>query len=154
MCALPKQAAQFSRSDTFVSARRTTADTGIAALLPAADIDEYVFEPCGYSMNGLQGGAFSTIHVTPEAACSYASVELTGCAQEDVAAFVARVSRTNAPFCFLCPWSCLCTSPLPVQSLTSPSSASALADSLQVEGCGFLSDFAAAASYCSFRIHF
>lgn len=104
MCALPKQAAQFSRSDIFVSARRTTADTGIAALLPAADIDEYVFEPCGYSMNGLQGGAFSTIHVTPEAACSYASVELTGCAQEDVAAFVARVSRTDAPFCFLYSW--------------------------------------------------
>ncbi len=112
---LPKQAAQFFRGDTFVSARRTTANTGIADLLPAADIDEYVFEPCGYSMNGLQGDAFSTIHVTPEAICSYASVELTGCAQEDVAAFVAKVrcsscasrvklfhySACSAPFCNL-----------------------------------------------------
>ncbi len=48
------QAAQFYRGNAFVSARRTTVDSGIAALLPAADIDEYVFEPCGYSMNGLQ----------------------------------------------------------------------------------------------------
>ena len=86
-----EQALQFARGSNFISARHTTVDTGIADLLPAADIDEYVFEPCGYSMNGLQGGAFSTIHVTPEAACSYASVELTGCMHEDVAAFVAKV---------------------------------------------------------------
>ncbi|CAL8465714.1 g5250 [Coccomyxa elongata] len=93
----PAKAAQFARSCGFISARHTTIDTGIADLLPAADIDEYVFEPCGYSMNGLQGGAFSTIHVTPEAACSYASVELTGCAHEDVAAFVAKSAEIFRP---------------------------------------------------------
>lgn len=88
---MQSQAAQFVRGDAFVSARRTTADSGIGALLAAHDIDEFVFEPCGYSMNGLMGGAFSTIHITPEAACSYASVELTGCPLEDTAAFVAKV---------------------------------------------------------------
>lgn len=86
-----QQAAQFYRGIDFVSARHTTNACGIAALLPTANIDEYVFEPCGYSMNGLQGDAFSTIHITPEAACSYASVELTGCPQEDVSAFVSKV---------------------------------------------------------------
>ena len=41
----------------------------------------------------LQGEAFSTIHITPEEACCYTSVELTGCADLDPAAFIAKVSQ-------------------------------------------------------------
>lgn len=48
---------------------------GIADLVPGSDTDEYNFEPCGYSMNGLRDEAFWTIHVTPEQECSYASFE-------------------------------------------------------------------------------
>lgn len=29
-----------------------------------ADIDDYVFDPCGYSMNGILKGGFITIHIT------------------------------------------------------------------------------------------
>jgi len=43
-----------------------TTETGIRRLVPAADIDDYVFEPCGYSMNGILDGGFITIHITPE----------------------------------------------------------------------------------------
>ena len=39
----------------------------------------------------MQGEAFSTIHITPEEACCYASVELTGCPDVEPAAFVAKV---------------------------------------------------------------
>lgn len=49
---------------------------GIQDLLPNSYIDDYVFEPCGYSMNGTEGKAFSTIHVTPEDGFSYASFEV------------------------------------------------------------------------------
>ena len=38
-----------------------------------------------------QGEAFSTIHITPEEACCYASVELTGCPDVEPAAFVTKV---------------------------------------------------------------
>lgn len=72
------QASQWYRCSKFVSARETTVASGIADLLSGAAIDDYLFDPCGYSMNGLEGSAFSTIHVTPEDGFSYASVELTG----------------------------------------------------------------------------
>ena len=65
----------FIRDDTFVSSRRTTEESGIAGIFPTMDIDDYVFEPCGYSMNGMCGTEYSTIHITPEDGFSYCSVE-------------------------------------------------------------------------------
>ena len=43
-------------------------------------MDDYVFEPCGYSMNGINdehSREYSTVHITPEDEFSYASVELS-----------------------------------------------------------------------------
>lgn len=71
-------AEQFFRNDKFVSAAQTTADTGIVHLKPNCVIDDYVFEPCGYSMNGIDKSGLITIHVTPELHQSYASVEISG----------------------------------------------------------------------------
>jgi len=48
---------------------------GIADLIPRQQTDEFNFSPCGYSMNGLRDDVYSTIHVTPEPHCSYASFE-------------------------------------------------------------------------------
>ena len=72
-------AKHFFRTESFVSSRATTEESGIAALFPDMTIDDYVFEPCGYSMNGvdraINGKEFSTIHITPEDGFSYCSVE-------------------------------------------------------------------------------
>lgn len=57
------------------SAREMTKRSGIADLVPGALIDDFAFEPCGYSMNAITYNNYATIHVTPEAACSYASFE-------------------------------------------------------------------------------
>lgn len=49
--------------------------TGISNILPGTVVDPHMFDPCGYSMNGLLGETYSTIHVTPEDAFSYVSFE-------------------------------------------------------------------------------
>jgi hypothetical protein len=74
----PIAAGGFIFGDRVPAASTVTADTGILNMVPKAIIDDFVFEPCGYSMNGLQGPGLATIHVTPEARCSYASVEVSG----------------------------------------------------------------------------
>ncbi|KAI8897073.1 S-adenosylmethionine decarboxylase [Globomyces pollinis-pini] len=52
-------------------------NTGIADIYPKSVVDDYTFDPCGYSANGLLGPYYYTIHVTPESICSYASFETT-----------------------------------------------------------------------------
>nr|CAG4713668.1 unnamed protein product [Naegleria fowleri] len=49
--------------------------SGIDKLLPGSEIDSFEFDPCGYSMNGLLGKCYWTIHITPEDHCSFVSFE-------------------------------------------------------------------------------
>lgn len=60
------------------SAAHMTVKSGIRKILPDSEICDFDFEPCGYSMNSVEGGAVSTIHVTPEDGFSYASFETAG----------------------------------------------------------------------------
>lgn len=56
----------------------TTTAAGISTLVQSdAIIDAFNFEPCGYSMNALNGDKYYTIHVSPEPAASYVSYETT-----------------------------------------------------------------------------
>lgn len=61
-----------------------TQKSGIAMLLPKSQICDFVFDPCGYSMNSVERSAVSTIHVTPEEGFSYASFEAMGYGPSDV----------------------------------------------------------------------
>ena len=47
--------------------------SGISSLMPGAIINDWMFEPCGYSLNALLDQTHFTIHVTPEPACSFVS---------------------------------------------------------------------------------
>lgn len=60
------------------SAAQMTIGSGIRKILPDSDICNFEFDPCGYSMNSIEGAALSTIHVTPEEGFSYASFEAVG----------------------------------------------------------------------------
>eukprot|EP00057_Strongylocentrotus_purpuratus_P022936 XP_011677410.1 PREDICTED: S-adenosylmethionine decarboxylase proenzyme-like [Strongylocentrotus purpuratus] len=74
-----------------------TQESGIADLVPDCKIDGFVFEPCGYSMNGLlKDDGYVTIHVTPEKEFSYVSFE-TNASMEDYSSLVDRILSTFRP---------------------------------------------------------
>ena len=56
-------------------AKHVTALVGIDQLLPGAIVDDFLFEPCGYSCNGVRGAEYFTIHITPEPHCAFVSFE-------------------------------------------------------------------------------
>lgn len=61
----PKKASVFYKKE-LSSAAITTEVSGISKILLDSEICDFNFEPCGYSMNAIEGDAVSTIHVTPE----------------------------------------------------------------------------------------
>lgn len=44
-------------------------------IFPGFEVDDYLFQPCGYSLNALKGPYYYTVHVTPEEVGSYVSFE-------------------------------------------------------------------------------
>jgi len=65
----------------FVTAADSTEKSGISGFFPDAQLDAFLFDPCGYSLNGIVGasdqsaGGYFTIHITPQSPCSYVSFE-------------------------------------------------------------------------------
>ncbi|KAF5277459.1 hypothetical protein FQA39_LY18489 [Lamprigera yunnana] len=65
----------FTREEC-LNAAEATKKSGIDKIIPSMIIDDYLFEPCGYSMNGIsKNGCYMTIHITPESEFSYVSFE-------------------------------------------------------------------------------
>ncbi|XP_062896824.1 S-adenosylmethionine decarboxylase proenzyme isoform X1 [Mobula hypostoma] len=59
-----------------VTVNDVTRMSGIRDLIPGSVIDATLFDPCGYSMNGMKvDGTYWTIHITPEQDFSYVSFE-------------------------------------------------------------------------------
>ncbi|XP_013665933.1 S-adenosylmethionine decarboxylase proenzyme 4-like [Brassica napus] len=77
--------------------------SGIDMINANAFICDFAFDPCGYSMNGVDGDRYSTIHVTPEDGFSYASFEcglsLYDGGQGDIAEVLARAIDVFRPGC-------------------------------------------------------
>jgi len=78
-----------------------TLRSGISELMPEAIIDDFLFDPCGYSMNAiLPNGQYFTIHITPEPHCSYVSFE-TNVAQESYHSLILKLISIFRPGKFL-----------------------------------------------------
>lgn len=97
MTGLDKESASVFFKDNTSSAALMTENSGIRKILPQSDICDFEFDPCGYSMNGIEGSAVSTIHVTPEDGFSYASFEAVGYDYNDMS-LVELVERVLACF--------------------------------------------------------
>ncbi|XP_077222863.1 S-adenosylmethionine decarboxylase proenzyme-like [Tasmannia lanceolata] len=100
MTGLDRQCASvfYKNSDSY-SAKEMTKLAGIPDILPGFEICDFEFDPCGYSMNAIEGPAESTIHVTPEDGFSYASYEAMGFepGSVDYKGLVERVLRCFEP---------------------------------------------------------
>jgi S-adenosylmethionine decarboxylase len=70
--------------------------SGIADLIPDAIFDDFLFDPCGYSVNGVRGKHYFTIHVTPQEPCSFASFE-TNILLDDYNELVKKVVNVFKP---------------------------------------------------------
>ena len=67
-------------AETFLASRRPPSGTlaqqlGLRRALEGFEVDEFVFDPAGYSLNGMRDEAYVTLHVTPERVGSYVSFE-------------------------------------------------------------------------------
>ena len=69
-------------------------------LFPGFEIDDHVFEPCGYSLNGIKDENYYTIHVTPEEGWSYVSLETSVNVTKDYPGLVEKIITTMKPRSF------------------------------------------------------
>lgn len=101
-----KAATFFKKPDGY---NEMTKMSGISEIIPSHVICDYEFEPCGYSMNGIEGSAYSTVHVTPEDGFSYASYEAVGLDFESCGfePLVQRVLRCFEPLEFSVAITCI-----------------------------------------------
>lgn len=96
----PKVMAVFTK-DVCNTALEATQKSGIHKLIPGMVIDDYLFDPCGYSMNGVsKSGCYMTIHITPEPDFSYVSFE-SNVASSSYGDLIARVIETFQPGKFI-----------------------------------------------------
>ncbi|XP_073830291.1 S-adenosylmethionine decarboxylase [Musca autumnalis] len=78
-----------------------TVKSKINEILPDMIIDDFLFEPCGYSMNGINNrGEYMTIHITPEQEFSYVSFE-SNVSMNNYTELINRVIQTFLPSKFI-----------------------------------------------------
>jgi S-adenosylmethionine decarboxylase len=66
----------FTWDDKFISIIRSALSDWL--------IDDYIFEPQGYSLNGCHNEEYITVHCTPNKECSYISIEYKGNIEKEI----------------------------------------------------------------------
>eukprot|EP00047_Mylnosiga_fluctuans_P001955 m.222555 g.222555 ORF g.222555 m.222555 type:complete len:402 (+) comp10785_c0_seq1:184-1389(+) len=86
----PEAMMHFYKSDTIRTCQDASDASGISSLFPEAILDGFLFEPCGYSVNGMMGEHYFTIHITPQQGFSFVSFE-TDVPMTDYTDLISRV---------------------------------------------------------------
>lgn len=71
--------------------------TGLAEIIPGFSVDSFLFDPLGYSLNAVKGGAYFTVHVTPQSPWSYASFETNFPLGDALQPTIERILRIFSP---------------------------------------------------------
>jgi S-adenosylmethionine decarboxylase len=71
--------------------------TGICQIIDGFTVDDFLFEPDGYSLNAINDQEYYTIHVTPQDTGSYVSFETNHGQFENYSAIIERVLNIFRP---------------------------------------------------------
>lgn len=74
-------------------------ESGISKIVKG-QIDDFVFEPMGYSLNAINENRYYTIHITPEMHGSYISFETNACDRSEQATWAQKVLDVFKPMSF------------------------------------------------------
>lgn len=69
-------------------------------ILPGFEIDDFVFRPYGYSLNGIRGEDYFTVHVTPQETSPYVSFETNLKICEKSQVLLKKILDVLKPFSF------------------------------------------------------
>jgi S-adenosylmethionine decarboxylase len=98
---------RFRSTDCETSIRQETF-AELDGIYPFALTDRHLFSPSGYSMNGISGENYFTVHVTPQSEGSYASFE-TNFTESDYGRVLKKVVPVFEPDLFtLCLFTSVC----------------------------------------------
>jgi S-adenosylmethionine decarboxylase len=75
-------------------------ESGLDGLLAGFVCDDHLFDPSGYSLNGIRGDEYVTLHVTPDEISSYVSLETNCCFGDAWEATLRRVLDVFRPRSF------------------------------------------------------
>jgi S-adenosylmethionine decarboxylase len=73
-----------------------TSTSSLGRLYEGMQTDDHLFSPFGYSLNGIKGGHYLTVHVTPQPGASYASFE-TNVIETDYSRITQAVTDIFSP---------------------------------------------------------
>ena len=71
--------------------------TQVNKILPDFQVDDFCFQPTGYSLNAIKDQFYYTIHVTPQEVSPYVSFETNAVKKEDVKSVLSSVLETFRP---------------------------------------------------------
>lgn len=71
--------------------------TKVHQIFDGFQVDDHLFDPCGYSLNAIKGQDYYTIHITPEDVGTYVSFETNVNLQQDIVPAVKRVLEIFQP---------------------------------------------------------
>jgi S-adenosylmethionine decarboxylase len=97
MHGIDPKAARFFTTDKYQNTNDVRSDTKIDQVFPDFQVDDYLFDPVGYSLNAIKDEAYYTFHVTPQKNTSYVSFETNACAPEDIEKCLAKVLNIFRP---------------------------------------------------------